>query len=54
MDIEVENDIKVASIAKVREADEKGPEETASEEIEETGRRDRRKITYKFTQLFCC
>ena len=39
MDIDVENDIKVASIAKVREAeaDEKGPEETASEEIEETG-----------------
>ena len=39
MDIDVENDIKVASIAKVREAeaDEKGPEGTASEEIEETG-----------------
>ena len=39
MDIDVENDIKVASIAKVREAeaDERGPEGTASEEIEETG-----------------
>ena len=35
MDIDVENDIKVASIAKVREAeaDENAPEEIASEDI---------------------
>lgn len=55
MDIDVENDIKVASIAKVREAeaDEKGPEERHLKKLKRRAAEQNEDNLYS-SQLFCC